>query len=875
MSNHKHLIMRKFYTNSLFLLLFGLLANVSCIGQIAANDDTFSVVFGANQVTAGNLLQNDTLNGSSAQFTDILITVVSTTNPGISIIGSNIIVAAGTPQGSYTLVYQICEVANPNNCDTASVTINTELLTNPDYLQSDPCNYYVYGNVSNNDTLNGIPVVLTPYYSQPDNVLHPATVTLTYIQNPNYPEWVINPDGSIFNQNGWYSGNPNVTLTYQLCEIANPTNCSVGYVGIMIFQPNVIANNDDYTSTPIDNTIGGTVGSVLYNDYSPCGGPNNLMIINGFSSLPDGFFIDLDGFIHVAIGTAPGLYIINYGVSSNMGGSISMGTAHVLVTGVSTVVANYDNFATNYPNTTTASVLNNDTLNGILITNQPNITISALNNPAGFTLNPNGTITINASVNEGTYTLPYKLCSTATSSDCYINYAYVVVFKNRIIGKVKFDSNSNGCDANDPYLNNIKVINVNGATTHSNYTNYNGSSEYYVIGDVGNNSLSVFNLPPYFTVAPAVQSFNFTAPGTTTAPDFCVSINSNVNDLEVILVPKFSVVPGLPAFYDVWYKNNGSTTLNGQVSLQYDSTKMSFLSSSPSPNATGVGTLSYSFSGLAPFEKRLITNVKLQIATPTVVNSGDIASITSAITPIAADYTPLNNSSIVNQTVVNSQDPNEIVVHEGATITLAKAQQDYLHYTIHFQNIGTSNAINIKVVNNLDSKLDWSTFELVGTSHNCRVKNENGHNEFLFEGINLPGTTNEPLSHGYVSYKVKSTASIAVGNVIPNTASIYFDYNAPITTNIASTTVVNNLANENFAFSNLTFYPNPVKNSLSISNTLTIDTIEITSILGQKMMVKKINELQAEIDLSSFSNGVYFVKVTSEEQEKTLKIVKE
>ena len=860
----------------LFLLAFGLFVNFASFGQIVANEDTFSVVYGTTQVTAGNFLQNDTLNGAAVQQTAVSITMISSSNSGVSISGTDIVVAAGTPQGSYTLVYQICEVTNPNNCDTATVTINTELLTNPDFLQYDPCNYYVYGNVSNNDTLNGIPVVLTPYYTQPGNVLHPATVTLTNIQNPNYPEWVINPDGSIFNQNGWYNGNPNITLTYQLCEIANPNNCSVGYVTIMIIQPFVIANEDDYTSTPIDNTIGGTVGSVLFNDFSTCGGSNNLMIINGFSSLPNGFFIDWDGFIHVAVGTAPGLYVINYGVSSNMGGgNISMGTAHVLVTGISTVVANYDNFATNYPNTTTASVLNNDTLNGILITNQTDITISALNIPAGFTLNPNGTITINASVTEGTYTVPYKLCSTATSSDCYINYAYIVVFKNRTIGKVKFDSNNNGCDASDPYLNNIRVINVNGATTYSNYTNYNGSSEYYVIGDAGNNTLSVSNLPPFFTVSPATQSFNFTSPGTTIAPDFCVSINSNVDDLEVVLVPKFSVVPGLPAFYDVWYKNNGSTTLNGQVSLQYDSTKMSFLSSSPSPNITGVGTLSYNFSGLAPFERRLITNVKLQIATPTAVNSGDIASITSVITPIAADYTPLNNSSIVNQTVVNSQDPNEIVVHEGTTITLAKAQQDYLHYTIHFQNIGTSNAINIKVVNNLDPKLDWSTFELVGTSHNCRVKNENGHNEFLFEGINLPGSTNELLSHGYVSYKVKSTASIAVGNIIPNTASIYFDYNAPITTNIASTTVVNNLATENFALNNLSFFPNPVKNSLSISNTSTIDTIEITSIVGQKMMVKKINDLQTEIDLSSFSNGVYFVKVTSEEQEKTLKIVKE
>jgi Secretion system C-terminal sorting domain len=229
----------------------------------------------------------------------------------------------------------------------------------------------------------------------------------------------------------------------------------------------------------------------------------------------------------------------------------------------------------------------------------------------------------------------------------------------------------------------------------------------------------------------------------------------------------------------------------------------------------------------------------------------------------------------VNQTVVNSQDPNDIIVHEGATITLAQAQQGYLHYTIRFQNVGTSNAINIKVLNDLDPKLDWSTFQLISTSHNCRIKNKNAHNEFLFENINLPGTANEPLSHGYITYKVKPISTIAVGNVIPNIANIYFDFNAPIVTNTASTTVVSNLANTNFAFNDFRLFPNPVKNTLTISNASTINEVEITSVLGQSMLTKKVNDLQTEINLSELSSGIYFVKVKAEGEEKTVRIVKE
>jgi hypothetical protein len=869
--------MRKFYNTSLLFLIFGLFASVASFAQINATDDTFGVVYGASNVTAGDILLNDTLNGSTATASTVTIIQISSTNAGVSISGTNVVVAGGTPRGTYTLVYQICSIANTSLCDTATVTINTELIANPDSFYELSCYGNAYlGNILGSgsdlnyiDTLNGVPAILVTYTTQPGNVVHPADVVLTDLSN--YPEFTINPNGEVFlNQ---FIVNPgNYVLTYQLCEIAHPNNCSIGYVNVTIIPGYIDAVDDNFG--PIDNAIGGTTLSVLNNDYSACFGPlgpwnSNVTPLN----VPSPLILNPDGTITVPIGTSPGTYVVNYLVCSI--GFCGDAIATVVVTGISSLIANYDDFsAPNYPNSTTASVLNNDTFNGNPFSTSF-VILTALNNPPGFTLNANGTITIASTVPEGTYTVPYKICLASNPTNCYVHYAYVVVLKNRILGKIRFDANNNGCGTGDAYLNDISVKNVNGATTYTGETKAYYSSQYYLIGDSGTNTVSVTGLPSYFTVTPATQVFNFTTPGTTTAPDFCVTANSNVDDLEIVLIPLFNVVPGLPAFYKIWFKNNGSTTLSGQITFQFDNTKMSFLTSSPSPNTITTNTLVYNYTNIAPFESRLINNVKFQVATPPTVNTGNVIPFSGSITPVVADYTPTNNVSLVNQTVVNSQDPNDIIVHEGATITLAQAQQGYLHYTIRFQNVGTSNAINIKVLNDLDPKLDWSTFKLISTSHNCRVKNKNAHNEFLFEGINLPGTSNEPLSHGYISYKVKPISTIAVGNVIPNTANIYFDYNAPIATNVASTTVVTNLSNDDFAFENFNFYPNPVKNTLTISNASTIDAIEITSILGQKMLSKKVNELQTEINLSSLSNGIYFVKVTSEGQEKTVKIIKE
>ena len=92
--------------------------------SIIANDDAgicLDTVIGGTAFT--NVLVNDTLNGVLVNPSQVNLTFVSSTNNGVTLDGSNVVVAPGTPAGSYTLTYKICEVLNASNCDTAIVTV--------------------------------------------------------------------------------------------------------------------------------------------------------------------------------------------------------------------------------------------------------------------------------------------------------------------------------------------------------------------------------------------------------------------------------------------------------------------------------------------------------------------------------------------------------------------------------------------------------------------------------------------------------------------------------------------------------------------------------------------------------------------------------
>ncbi len=69
-------------------------------------------------------------------------------------------------------------------------------------------------------------------------------------------------------------------------------------------------------------------------------------------------------------------------------------------------------------------------------------------------------------------------------------------------------------------------------------------------------------------------------------------------------------------------------------------------------------------------------------------------------------------------------------------------------------------------------------------------------------------------------------------------------------------------------------YPNPVNTNLTIDGIAPIDQIEVYNTLGQLIFTQKLNQTKYVLDMSSYKNGVYFVKVHSQNSNQTHKVIK-
>jgi hypothetical protein len=467
--------------------------------------------------------------------------------------------------------------------------------------------------------------------------------------------------------------------------------------------------------------------------------------------------------------------------------------------------------------------------------------------------------------------------SAASLSNCVVN-SYCSFAPGgtyyTIQGNTKYDQANNGCEVSDTNYANLKINLTDG--TNSGTIIANGSGNYSLPVAAGTHTMNpVLENPSYFTISPSTTNVTFPTTASPFSQNFCISPNGVHNDLSIELIPLNNARPGFDSLYKIKYKNKGTQTQSGTVNFTLQDAVQDVVATNPSPTTSVLNTLSWSFTNLLPFETReisILLNVNSSVETP-AVNSGDVLSFSSTIVGLT-DETPTDNSVEVNQIVVNSFDPNDKTCLEGTTINPTKIG-DYVHYMIRFENSGTANAQNVVVKDMIDAtKFEISTLQFVDSSHPCITKISNGNRvEFIFEGINLP--FNDANNDGYIVFKIKSKNTLVVGDQITNNANIYFDYNAPIATNITTSTY-QALNNIDFSFGNyFTLSPVPAKDFLNIASKqqVVIKSISVYNMLGQ--LVQTFINPSNTIDVSNLKSGSYILKMTTENGVLSSKFLKE
>ncbi|MEM5563721.1 T9SS type A sorting domain-containing protein [Psychroserpens sp. AS72] len=469
----------------------------------------------------------------------------------------------------------------------------------------------------------------------------------------------------------------------------------------------------------------------------------------------------------------------------------------------------------------------------------------------------------------------YSDCTISSYCSFEPNSEYFIVQ-----GQTSFDLNSNGCDISDAFATNLEFNISSNDFYDSFYSNSQGEFDLYISS--GSHTITpTLQNPDYFTISPTEIIVSFPTDTSPYTQDFCITPNGTHNDLEITLVPIDDARPGFDTDYKLIFKNRGTTPLSGSVELTFQDDLMDFVSASPSENSQAPNLLSWNFTDLTPFESRDI-DITFNINTPTEtppVNGDDILAFTATLNTTETDETPEDNTFTLNQTVVNSYDPNDKTCLEGDFITPERIG-DYVHYMIRFENTGTANAINVVVKDIIDtSKYDLSTLVPLHASHDfvARIKDnsQDHYIEFIFENINLP--FDDANNDGYVAFKIKTLNTLVLGDTFENEAEIYFDFNFPIITDSAQTTVAT-LSTDDFELANnaILLYPNPTTHILNLDSKHAIKHIVIYDIFGRVIKEIAVIGSKTELNMSteSLASGSYFIKIKTGQGDSVQKFIK-
>jgi hypothetical protein len=678
---------------------------------------------------------------------------------------------------------------------------------------------------------------------------------------------------------------PNTTAPSS--SIANSTypSCTPGCDGTVTMQVNAGINFSIQPVGPIwsgltaSGLCAGTNYTITMSDMNGCtstinhfGGPLNPQPINTFGN-------EMTCGSITPVNTYPAPTSLTYSIFP--GGIINTsGSFTIPIAGSYTVVAT--NAANCSVSTVTNTLVNSNALVGVNINSTIGNESCMFSNDGHIVLNANpsnGLVYLwnNNATTSSIYNLThgnYSVTISNTNGDCMYWYDTVQMTGINcgiVKGKIYFDSDTN-CQysAADYGLNNQMVLLSTGAIA---YTNPNGDYTFSLV-PYGNHALTHNALAPYnaSSCAPPGNVLLNASNAYSFDNDYADSTMSTLD--EQLFITTGLVNPALPTTSVMLYSTNQSPyVVQNELSLVIPDT-LNFLSSTLPPTniiSTPNGDSIIWLVTLQPFSssyQNANNLIEVTLSVPSTLVLGNIVSFAAHLVPLNYYdmFTP-NNHINLNPTVSASYDPNDkqvVPVGQGSPGYITP-QDSILNYTIRFQNTGTAPAYNIVVLDTISNKLDITKFKVIGYSHLYTIEVLPGNVlKFNFPNIMLPDSnSNEPDSHGFISFSIHQKGNNLPGTEIENTAAIYFDYNPPVITN----TTLNTLALPTFEqtpHKDLTFsvYPNPVTEEfqLRLINKGDAQLIVYNS-LGQQVFHSELKEQQIRISTSGWVKGIYTIQV--------------
>jgi len=378
-------------------------------------------------------------------------------------------------------------------------------------------------------------------------------------------------------------------------------------------------------------------------------------------------------------------------------------------------------------------------------------------------------------------------------------------------------------------------------------------------------------------VCPAAQPVPFTMNTNVQTIDLA---NGSTEPLDIVLYAADGVArPGMNYGISATISNptpqaSGSVT----VTLTFDPV-LSLVSASPTPTLVAGNVITWD---VAAFGSYGMADVQANFLVPIGTALGTPLASTVMVSNSLPESTLANNSTVVSAIVVNSYDPNDKTARtsSGTSNELYFIDQDeWIDYTIRFQNTGTAEAIDVVITDTLAAELDMSSFEQGAASHAFDVSFKPGRVvQWRFANINLPDSNaNEAASHGLVGFRIKPHEPLSAGSVIENIANIYFDYNPPVITEPSvlvaelSTGVVEQHQGR------MRPYPNPATDRIfapcSECGTAPY-SVTIQAVDGKVVLQATLTSETEGIDISTLASGAYLLRAIGTRGNSTASFIK-